>query len=396
MLGVLLTAGVGAVAFAAWLFFRDSTSNDMLSLDWFQAMLSRLQYSERRMLPSWWLSTGLLEAAHPAQSSGQSSWRESLGFWCVLTSNAMLLYLLVGYAGDKLYTACCSDLAGIASGRRRGRAGWLDRSLQLLTTWLPRGVRLLLVKDFRTFRRDVMQWSQFLIFFALLCFYFLNIQRLHYGQTISGWMMMISFLNLAVVGLLLATFTTRFIYPLVSLEGRRFWILGTLPIERGDILWGKFLFATGIAFLPCGGLILLSDLMLQLHHTAPLVIFMHQLSCLVLCVGLSGISVGLGARFPNLRETSPAKIAAGFGGTLTLVFSIVFVGAAVMATAVPTIHWVRLHRNAHLTMDAFRDGVWLGSGGAVAIGIVATLVIGAAATVIPLQSGIRAFRRLEP
>ena len=54
---------------------------------------------------------------------------------------------------------------------------------------------------------------------------------------------MVSFLNLSVVGLLLSTFTTRFIFPMISLEGRRFWILGLLGVRRETILWGKFLFA---------------------------------------------------------------------------------------------------------------------------------------------------------
>ena len=55
----------------------------------------------------------------------------------------------------------------------------------------------------------------------------------------------------------------------------------------------------------------------------------------VLCMGLSGISVGLGARLPNLRETDPSKIAVGFGGTLNLLVSLVFIFAIVTALAVP-------------------------------------------------------------
>ncbi len=63
---------------------------------------------------------------------------------------------------------------------------------------------------------------------------------------------MISFLNLAVVGLLLSTFTTRFVFPMISLEGRRFWILGLLPVRRETIIWGKYLFATlGSLSLAC-------------------------------------------------------------------------------------------------------------------------------------------------
>ena len=46
-----------------------------------------------------------------------------------------------------------------------------------------------------------------------------------YDVNYTAWVNMISFLNLAVVGLILSTFTTRFIFPMLSLEGRRFWIL---------------------------------------------------------------------------------------------------------------------------------------------------------------------------
>ena len=70
--------------------------------------------------------------------------------------------------------------------------------------------------------------------------YFINIRRFTYHVNYSA---MIGFLNLAVVGLILSTFTTRFIFPMISLEGRRFWILGLLPLDRDTILWSKFLFA---------------------------------------------------------------------------------------------------------------------------------------------------------
>jgi ABC-2 type transport system permease protein len=47
--------------------------------------------------------------------------------------------------------------------------------------------------------------------------------------------------------------------------------------------------------------------------------------CLGICVGLSGLSIGLGARFPVLGNRNPARIASGFGGTLNLIVSMVFV-----------------------------------------------------------------------
>src|SRR5262249_46206280 len=155
-----------------------------------------------------------------------------------------------------------------------------DRLVGGLTWFLSREMRLLITKDVRLFRRDPLQWSQFLIFFALLAMYFLNTRKLTYDETKVTWVNMISFLNLAVVGLILSTFTTRFIFPMVSLEGRRFWILGLMPVGRGTVLWSKFWFAACGSMIPCTVLVLLSDLMLSVQSY---VIAIHMLICGILC-----------------------------------------------------------------------------------------------------------------
>ena len=57
---------------------------------------------------------------------------------------------------------------------------------------------------------------------------------------------------------------------------------------------------------------LLRDLMLGMRW---LIIILHALTVVVLVIGLSGLSVGLGALLADFRETNPSKIASGFGGT---------------------------------------------------------------------------------
>ena len=80
-------------------------------------------------------------------------------------------------------------------------------------------------------------------------------------------------------------------------------------------------------------LIFLSDFMLKLpasttaHHVAATVL---------ICFGVSGMSVGLGAVYPNWREENPSKIVSGFGGTLNLLLSIAFVFGVVTLTVVPS------------------------------------------------------------
>jgi ABC-2 type transport system permease protein len=379
-LGAVIAAG----AWVAWSLLS-RTEQDLLTPYWFQELLGRMQFSEQRLLPSWWLSSGLLNAA-------TDDWAESLLFLGVLIANALFFRQLAVWTAGRIYRPAYSGLVGRRSRRKRSTPALSDRLLSVVLHVLPTSMRLMLVKDVRLFRRDPAQWTQFLIFLALLVLYFANIRKFSYDNYLVGWVNMVSFLNLAVVGLLLSTFTTRFIFPMVSLEGRRFWVLGLLPLRRDAILWSKFLFAAGGSIIPCSALVFLSDKML---NVSTLVAGSHQLTCLVLCFGLSVLAVGLGARLPNLRETSPARIAAGFGGTLNLVLSTAYIAVIVGLTAVP-IHFYLAAKAAdhamHSPMSPSVHGwlvVWLtaGAGGSV--------VLGALATLLPMWIGARSFRRLE-
>ncbi len=271
------------------------------------------------------MSAGLLAAA-------RGDWTRAGYYLMVLSAHGALAYLAAAAIARDLYFRGYSRVQGNRSTRRRIGLYGLDAIFHRLFFFLTRPVRLLILKDLRTFRRDPAQWSQFLIFFGLLGFYFLNIPRLGYAVQSPSWRNLVSFLNLSVTALILSTFTSRFIFPLLSLEGRNFWVLGLFPLRREQILWGKFVFSVGISLWPTELLVILSDLMLGM---SPLMIWLHAAMVAVLCMGLSGISVGLGARLPNLRESDPSKIAVGFGGTLNLLVSLVFIFAIVTALAVP-------------------------------------------------------------
>lgn len=389
LIAVCILLGAAGIYFG-WSVLTENP-NDIMTPLWFQDMVARLRHSEQRLLPSYWLSSGLLEAAHPTSDDEVTSWRESLGFLAVLISNALLVPVVVAWAGGKLLRPAFSQLMGIGRSGRPVTSSWMDKLATRLASPFPKPVQLLLVKDLRLFRRDPLRWTQFLIFFGLLGLYFVNVRRFHYDEPLESWMTLIGFLNLGVVGLIQSTFTTRFIFPMISMEGRRFWILGTLPVNRDLILWGKLLFAATVSIVPCGVLIFLSDFMLQIVARTPLIAAIHQLLCLSICIGLAAIAVGLGAKFPNLREPSPAKIAAGFGGTLNLVVSAGFIVISVLISAVPGYYWVE-RRDTQLVNDWFQ----LGSTSTLIVATAISLLLGIIATYVPLRIGLKAFRRMEP
>ena len=294
LLWILGGAVLLSIATAAGWWLLTSRESNLLTPAWFQEMTGRLQFTQSRLLPSWWLSAGLLEAAH-------DNGAECLKFLALMIANALFWREVAIHVAVRVYRAAYE---GVRPGVRTaaGRRGARRRHPPALAP-LPLGVRLMMLKDLRLFRRDPVQWSQFLIFFGLMVLYFVNIHPFSYDINYAGWLNMISFLNLAVVGLLMSTFTTRFIFPMVSLEGRRFWFLAMLPLRRETILWSKFVFALAGSALPCSALILLSDLILGVRL---LIGGIHQLTCLLLCLGLSGIAVGLGARCPIPRRVALA------------------------------------------------------------------------------------------
>jgi ABC-2 type transport system permease protein len=119
---------------------------------------------------------------------------------------------------------------------------------------------------------------------------------------------------------------------------------------------------------------------------------MHQVACLLLCLGLSGIAVGLGARLPNFREQSPARIAAGFGGTLTLVLSALYIVAIVLLVAMPCHYYLYLTTIAGQPEQAAIVSwllLWT------RLGAAGGALLTAVAIAWPIWLGLRAFRRME-
>jgi ABC-2 type transport system permease protein len=374
-----------------------SPQSRLFGSEWFNETLHRFRFTELEWLPSTWLTNGLLDAArlpsvvYRSPNMADLPIVRSVMFLALLISNALLLHVLVVWMAKRSFRASYQSFFCHSKPRPTVRMAISDRIVSRLLVIFPQPLQLLLMKDWRLLRRDPVQWSQFLIFFGLLGLYFLNVDRFnspHNNLGYATWINMVSFLNLAVVGLILSTFTTRFIYPMISLEGHCFWILGLLPINRDTILWSKFWFASLGSWIPCGLLVLLSDLMLQVPL---LVILVHQLTCVLLCLGLASIAVGFGAMMPNFRETSPSKISAGFGGTLNLVLSALYIMVVVVLTALPC-HFYLLAGRGQWTGEILSPRylkMWfiLGTG--------AAIVVGTLATIIPLRRGLKAFRELE-
>ena len=309
---------------------------DVLSFD---QLLRHTRLSVNPFLPSAWLAQSVL------------SWSEGMGrqgafFFLLLLSHA-LMGLLVGFefVGRFFYGSWSAALSSRAERFQRAaeakrmlvrRRSPLEWATDLLRPLSPPAAALVL-KDARLFWRDPAQWIQFMIFFGLLCIYVLNLRNVAFNFQNPFWETMISYLNLAASALTLSTLTTRFVFPQFSLEGRRLWILGLAPFGLHKVLLQKFwmscLGSMGITV----SLMVVSSLML---HLAWAQVAFFAVAIGLMSASLSGLAVGLGALFPNFKEDNPSKIVSGFGGTLCLVVSFIYIALFVALAALPDIRRV--------------------------------------------------------
>jgi ABC-2 type transport system permease protein len=347
-------------------------------------LLGRLDFARGTLMPNDWVVKGL-------QATRGGDLREAAYRLALVWSNGLFAYLLTTWLAGRLYRSAYNRIATGGALRRRYGGHRLDRLVNDLLGFLDPQVRLLLVKDFRTFRRDPAQWVQIVIFAGLMGLYFLYTFIYRYTVLYTNrtdtdpfpraYQNGVSLLNLVATAVLLCAWTGRFIYPLLSLEGRKFWILGLLPLRRDLLLWGKFAFSATGAVLFSEVLVVLSDVMLGMPPGAVVV---HALTAGVLAAGLSGLSVGIGAWVPNFRETDPSKIAIGVGGTLNLIASLLFL---IVTIGLMTVPW-------HLAF-AFGDGGTGLADAAAVVGVLLGLGVGALAVVLPLRVGARTLRRME-
>jgi ABC-2 type transport system permease protein len=357
--------------------FARAALGSSMSRDWLQRLLDQLAFTQGPLVPSHWMAQGIQSAAR----------RDLVGcgyFLALIWSNGLFLFVITAASAKKLYRRGYNLVATGGSLRRRYGGSWLDDLVSRVVGFLDPQTRLLIIKDFRTFRRDPVQWAQVLIFTGLLSLYFFNTRRFYHEDISQAYQNSVSLLNLCAIGLLLCSYTGRFIFPMISLEGRKFWILGLLPLPRERLLWGEFAFATLGGWFIAESLIILSDLILRVPW---FVILLHAGTITVMAVGLSGLSVGLGACMPNFRETDPSKIAVGFGGTLNLVSGLLFLLTTIALMAAP--YHVSAIIAQGIELNRTRLAVIIPSG------IAGGLVIGTFAMFVPMRMGIRALKRME-
>lgn len=310
-------------------------------------------------LPSYWAAAGLLQAC-------RGNWRRSFTFFAVLGINILFLSQVLSLAAAGTYHYTWS----LYQGHSRRRCRRINPGRHRFLFFLPPPSRALLSKDLKIFLRRPSQWTQIIILFGLLTIYIFNIKNMPGDVHRPFWKNLITVFNMGASSLILATLSTRFIFPSLSLEGNTFWILGLAPIRRATIFRVKFWSNLAGALLITESLMLLSNHILQISGKMMAVtagaVFLTTLV-------LVSLALGLGAIFPQFKQDNPARIESSFGGTLNLVLSLIYI--AVMVGALAGFPYLRLNHRYLV-------------GGII-------LLLSGVGTYLPLKFGLKTLQELE-
>jgi ABC-2 type transport system permease protein len=363
--GFQVAAVTGVVVALALLAFRlrpEVASDEVLEAR-VQSVIDRLLvntgFAQSPLLPSYWLSACVLNLAEGAVKAA--------GFYAlVLLSHVLFVgrVAMLGLGGAFYSAANTVQSRASAFSRwgwwKRGEARNVSIAAEIRRRWLepdgsgephPAGalfgspdrldrglralglapdVRALVGKDLRVFWRDTTQWGQTVLLFGLLAVYVLNLR--HFTRQLDSvfWIGLVSFLNLGACALNVATITTRFVFPQFSLEGRRVWLVGLAPLGLVRVVVLKFWLAGISSLFLTLGMTLMSGHLLGLGWERQV---FFGAAVTIMTFTLNAVAVGLGAIYPNFRETNPSKIVSGFGGTFCLVLSFFYILASVIALA---------------------------------------------------------------
>jgi ABC-2 type transport system permease protein len=276
------------------------------------------------MLPSFWAGETLF-----ASLTGQQDLLHGAALW----TTACAFTVILSAANERWFFAGFSK-SQEARKARFTRLQMLDPIARMLPLSIAR--RHLLMKDVKTFLRDVTQWSQLLLLLALMLVYLYNfrvldLDRIPYmaGVVKNSY----AFLNLGLAGFVMATVAARFVFPAVSTEGAAFWIIRTAPIAIRDFLWSKFWSGLVPVLLLSFVLTVSAN---EFLGVSPFLKLVTGVGIVLMSFALVGLATGLGARYPRFSADNATQVAGSPGGIAFMIAAVSYILAIVGLLGFPS------------------------------------------------------------
>jgi ABC-2 type transport system permease protein len=293
--------------------------------------LESLRQLDIPLLPSAWAGRALVAA-------GQGEWLTLLVYGGLFVGLSLAIFAGCLMLAERLYYDGWSNMATQGGKVRQKEKGKRQTSQAIpfyllpFTFYLPRESRAILYKDLRVFPRDLRNLQQLIFPLALAGIWTFRLLTGGSPARGGGGAEFARFLDTAgsagISFFICLTISGALGGPSISREGRGFWLLRVAPISARQVLLGKL----ALAYLPFPTVGTLFVLFLSvLHGSTPGEVLRALALVLLVGLGVSSISLGLGAAFPKLDWENPRQQTTFRAGCLTPLLYILYVGVAAAA-----------------------------------------------------------------
>jgi ABC-2 type transport system permease protein len=315
---VLIAAGLVATTLSLFA-FRMLRIEDALKSAGTAEQLVR--WSSTFRLPDWpwspssWLVHAVDAMLDPKANGEAVGWVVKLAVWSTI--------LLAGscLVGAPILRTTWSRSFGVARRNLQGRL-WL-RFGEFRIPGLSRGDSAMVLKEIKSFARDLARWSQIVMMIPLIGFYLLNMHLMPFRDQFRE---IYYLLNLFMIAFIQAAIGARYLFPSISWEGPSLWLVRVSPYSVWRLVVVKFVFLSlPLLVLTCA-LTILSFWILEFPWELLTPSLVMALATTVL---FSALAVGFGAVLPRFRYEHHLEISLGPGGILymltTLAFSFLYI-----------------------------------------------------------------------
>jgi ABC-2 type transport system permease protein len=319
-----------------------------------------------------WLPSDWAAEAMTAMLAGISNNRGDLFPLLLLVTTAAALFVVGAWMHGRYYLEGLSRAqeGGAVREESRGQRRLAER----LVSRAPVSIRAMVSKDVRTFFRDATQWSQLILIAVLLVIYVYNIKvlPLFQGEEVGFFLVnVISFLNMGLVGFVIAAIAARFVFPAVSLEGRTFWLLKSSPFDLKALLWTKYWMGAVPLVLVAALIVIGTNIVLRVE---PLMMVISVGTMLLATLAVTALALCFGALFPRFRTENAADIATGFGGLVFMMSSISYLALIIGMEAWPVYMFLDQRARYGTVTNAVTGALVLGVAAAILLSVVVIIV----------------------
>jgi ABC-2 type transport system permease protein len=257
-----------------------------------------------------------------------------LGILVGVTAAAFTLCLLVAHRF--YYRSWVLRFQAQASGNTPEinlRPRWFDfRNPSLL----PPQIESLLKKEYFQFFREPSQWIHLIVMMVLVTLFVSSLRSMNLSLRVTDIQTVTYLVLYAFGGFLSSSLALRFVFPMISLEGKEFWSLRSAPIDPRKIYLVRFTIAFFFLLLIAEVVAVFSNVpFVRTFTRRPLLMYFGVYSAFLVSLAMASLNYGFGGYFANFAEKNPIRVSSSQGATLTFLVSLVFLIALVTIVILP-------------------------------------------------------------